>query len=90
MFSFALRHEDFSDIGDTATVGKFAFGWQLHEKLLFRGSYQTAFRAPNLVTVFESVVARNNTRTDSLGRYVGDGSDIRDPNDPDTTLFDIQ
>ena len=85
----ALRHEDFSDIGDTATVGKFAFGWKLHEKLLLRGSYQTAFRAPNLVTVFESVVARNNTRTDSLGRYVGDGSDIRDPNDPDSTLFDI-
>ena len=85
----ALRHEDFSDISETATVGKFAFGWQLHEKLLFRGSYQTAFRAPNLVTVFESVVARNNTRSDSLGRYVGDGSDIKDPNDPDTTLFDI-
>ena len=85
----ALRHEDFSDIKDTATVGKFAFGWQLHEKLLFRGSYQTAFRAPNLVTVFESVVARNNTRTDSLGRYVGNGSDIKDPNDGDTTLFDI-
>ena len=42
-----------------------------------------------LVTVFESVVARNNTRTDSLGRYVGDGSDIKDPNDRDTTLFDI-
>ena len=85
----AVRHEDFSDIGEAATVGKFAIGWQLHEKILFRGSYQTAFRAPNLVTVFESVVARNNTRTDSLGRYLNDGADIRDPNDADTILFDV-
>ena len=87
---FALRHESFSDISDSATVGKLAFGWRLHEKLLLRGSYQTAFRAPNLVTVFEDVVARNNSRTDSLGKYVGNGKDLKDPLDSDNILFDIE
>ena len=88
----AIRHEEFSAIDDSATVGKFAMGWQLHEKVLFRASYQTAFRAPNLVTIFESMVARNNTRSDSLGKFVGGGSDITitDPvDDSKTILFDI-
>ena len=47
----AIRHEDFSVIDDNATVGKVAFGWQFDE-VLFRASYQTALRAPNLVTLF--------------------------------------
>ena len=100
----AIRHEDFSVIDDNATVGKVAFGWQFDEKVLFRASYQTAFRAPNLVTLFETTVARNNTRTDSLGKYVGNGADVEiptyddngdpildDEGDPVTeTIFDIR
>ena len=59
----AMRFESFSDVGST-TVGKFAFGYRPIEMLLFRGSYSEAFRAPNLVTINEDIVARQNTRTD--------------------------
>ena len=59
----ALRYEDFSDVGNT-TVGKVAFGFRPHERLLLRGSSSGAFRAPNLVTINEEIVARQNTRTD--------------------------
>ena len=59
----ALRYEDFSDVGNT-TVGKVAFGFRPYEQLLLRGSWSGAFRAPNLVTINEEIVARQNTRTD--------------------------
>ncbi len=65
----ALRYEDFSDVGDT-TVGKFAFGWRPVEPLLIRGSWSEAFRAPNLITVNEALVVRQNTRIDSVCDYV--------------------
>jgi len=59
----AIRYEDFSDV-DATTVGKIAFGWRPSEMFLLRGSWSEAYRAPNLVTINESIVARNNTRTD--------------------------
>ncbi len=59
----ALRYEDFSDVGNT-TVGKVAFGYRVVEPLLIRGSWSQAFRAPNLITINESIVARSNTRDD--------------------------
>ena len=59
----ALRYEDFSDVGDTV-VGKLALGWQVIDALSIRGSWSEAFRAPNLVTVNEEIVARQNTRND--------------------------
>lgn len=59
----AFRHENFSDVG-RATVPKIAFGWRPVEQLLVRASYSEAFRAPNLVTINEDIVARQNTRTD--------------------------
>ena len=65
----ALRYEDFSDVGDT-TVGKFAFGWRPLEPLLIRGSWSEAFRAPNLITINEALVVRQNTREDFVCRYV--------------------
>ena len=65
----ALRYEDFSDVGDT-TVGKIAFGWRPVEQLLFRGSWSEAFRAPNLITINEDLVVRQNTRIDYLCEYV--------------------
>ncbi|MFK7957879.1 MAG: TonB-dependent receptor [Lysobacterales bacterium] len=59
----ALRYEDFSDVGDT-NVAKVALGWRPLDQLLVRGSWSEAFRAPNLVTINEEIVARQNTRTD--------------------------
>ena len=64
----AIRYEDFSDVGNT-TVGKFAFGFRPFEPLLLRGSWSEAFRAPNLVTVNESLVARTNNIDDFVCLY---------------------
>ena len=75
----ALRYEDFSDVGNT-TVGKIAFGWRPIDELLVRGSWSEAYRAPNLVTINESIVARNNTRDDYTCLYA---ASIADP-DEDT------
>jgi iron complex outermembrane receptor protein len=68
----AIRYENFDDIEDSTTVGKVAFGWRPHDTILVRGSWSQAFRAPNLVTVNEEVVARNNSRTDWACRYAAD------------------
>ena len=65
----ALRYENFSDVGDT-TVGKLAFGWRPFEPLLIRGSWSEAFRAPNLVTINEALVVRQNGRDDYVCEYV--------------------
>ena len=59
----AARYEDFSDVGST-TVGKVAFGWRPVTWGLVRGSWSQGYRVPNLVTVNEGLVARENTRTD--------------------------
>ena len=67
----ALRYEDFSDVGNT-TVGKIAFGFRPDERILLRGSWSGAFRAPNLVTINEDIVARQNTRTDWTCVYAAD------------------
>jgi iron complex outermembrane receptor protein len=67
----AVRYENFSDTTDT-TVGKLAFGWRPLDDVLVRGSWSTAFRAPNLVTINESIVARNNTRTDYTCLYAAE------------------
>lgn len=71
---FALRYEDFSDVGDT-TVGKVAMGWRPFDRLLIRGSWSEAYRVPNLVTVNESGVARSNTVTDYVCRIVDPDGD---------------
>ena len=87
----AVRHEDFSDVG-TTTVSKFAAGWQITNYALIRGSFSQTFRGPNLITVNESQVARNNGRTDWVGAYVsGDGdTDITEgTGDDENILFDV-
>ena len=73
----AVRYEDFSDIGDT-TVGKLALGWRATDQVLVRGSRSEAFRAPNLVTINEEIVARQNTRTDYACLYAAENGG--DPN----------
>jgi outer membrane receptor protein involved in Fe transport len=66
----AIRNENYSDIGDgNISVGKAAFGYRPVESLLIRGSWSETFRAPNLVTVNEGLVARSNTRTDWTCEY---------------------
>lgn len=78
----AVRHENFSDVGNT-TVGKVAFGWRPTESFLLRGSWSEAFRAPNLVTINEEIVARNNTRTDWTCVYAAENG-----GDPDQDILD--
>jgi len=60
---FALRHEDFSDV-DSSTVGKIAVGWDATDWLALRGSFSTAFRAPNIIQINEKIVVRTGTRND--------------------------
>ncbi len=64
----ATRYEDFDDIGDT-TVSKLAFGWRPIDQVLFRGSWSQAFRAPNLITINEQIIARSNTLNDWVCFY---------------------
>ena len=71
----ALRYENFSDVGST-TVPKIAFGWRPTEWLMLRGSWSEAFRAPNLITVNESLVVRSNTNDDWLCQYAVDNSPL--------------
>ena len=73
----AIRYESFSDVGDT-TVGKFAAGWRLHDAIRVRGSWSEAFRAPNLVTVNEEIVARQNTRNDYACFYADPDEEVLD------------
>ena len=78
----ALRYEDFSDVGNT-TVGKLALGWRAIDQVLVRASVSTAFRAPNLVTINEEIVARQNTRTDWACFYAAENG-----GDPDQDTLD--
>ena len=80
----ALRHENYSDIRNT-TVGKVALGWRPFHWLLFRGSYSQAFRAPNLITINEEIVARSNTRNDYACVYAAELG-----GDPDQDIVDCR
>ena len=80
----AARYEDFSDVGSTV-VGKFAAGWQIAPAVLLRGSWSEAFRAPNLVTINEKIVARQNTRNDYACLYAAVNG-----GDPDQDTLDCR
>lgn len=81
----AIRYENFDDIDEDTTVGKVAFGWRPLDQLLVRGSWSEAFRAPNLVTVNEDIVARTNTRTDWACTFAADFG-----GDPDQDTLDCR
>lgn len=49
--SVAVRYSDYSTFGGT-TTGKAGFRWQPTDDLVFRGTYSTGFRAPNLGELF--------------------------------------
>lgn len=80
----ALRYENFSDVEDTV-VGKFAAGWRIFDQLLLRASWSQSFRAPNLVTINENVVARQNTRNDYVCVYAS-----LEGGDPDQDIVDCR
>ena len=60
----ALRIEDFSDVEETAVVGKFALGWQPTDWFLLRASTSSAFRPPNIIQINEKQVVRSGTKND--------------------------
>ena len=78
----ALRFENFSDVGSTV-VGKAAAGWQATDTLGIRASVSQSFRAPNLVTINEDIVARQNTRKDWACTYAAENG-----GDPDQDELD--
>lgn len=55
--SASLRHESYSDFGDT-TKPKYGVAWQPAPWLLVRGSYNRGFHAPNLAQVFTGTLIR--------------------------------
>ena len=74
----AWRKESYSDF-DGTNAPRVAFGWRVSDILKFRGSFQETFRAPNLITINESMVVRNNTRNDAATIYAaGLGADTDD------------
>ena len=80
----AARYENFSDVGSTV-VGKLAAGWQIAPTLLLRASWSEAFRAPNLVTINEEIVARQNTRNDYACVYAAENG-----GDPEQDTLDCR
>ena len=79
----ALRHEDFSDYGDS-TVGKIALGWEVTPWMDFRASVSSAFRAPNIVQVNEKTVVRSGTRYDRAAFQVNAVQDAQNVIDSDS------
>ena len=61
----AVRVENADDYGTNA-VGKVAIGYAPTDWFKLRSSNSTSFRAPNLVTVYEGLVVRNNSQEDPL------------------------
>ena len=74
----AWRKESYSDF-DGTNAPRVAFGWRVSDIFKLRGSFQETFRAPNLITINESMVVRNNTRNDAATKYaIGLGADTDD------------
>ena len=74
----AWRKESYSDF-DGTNAPRVAFGWRVSDIFKLRGSFQETFRAPNLITINESMVVRNNTRNDAATIYaIGLGADTDD------------
>ena len=71
----AVRHEAFTD-SDSATVGKFAVGYDVLDWLSLRASASTSFRPPNLVQVNQLEVARTGSRYDAVMQYLSSLKDF--------------
>ena len=71
----AVRGENADDYGSNV-VGKFAVGYTPNDWLKIRGSSSTSHRAPNLITVNEGMIVRNNGLQDYL--YTAANGEIGD------------
>ena len=71
----AIRAENADDYGSNV-VGKLALGYTPNSWLKVRGSKSTSHRAPNLITVNEGLVVRNNSLQDYL--YTAANGEIGD------------
>lgn len=65
--NLAVRYDKYSDFGNT-TNPKASFRWQPLKEVLFRGSYNTGFRAPTLQDVYapNSITFTGNPYNDPL------------------------
>ena len=65
--NLAIRYDDYSDLGGT-TNPKVSFRWQPTQQLLFRGNYNTGFRAPTLYDMYapNSITFTGNPYDDPL------------------------
>ena len=64
----AIRAENADDFGSNV-VGKVALGYVPNSIIKVRASSSTTFRAPNLITLNEGLVVRNNSQEDPLLTY---------------------
>ena len=83
----AVRHESSDDFA-SATVGKFALGWEINPNLSLRASASTAFRAPNIIQLNEAGVVRSGTRDDWVVQRVQDVLNAAGGYDGDTSITD--
>ena len=83
----AVRHESSDDFA-SATVGKFAIGWEVNQSLSLRASASTAFRAPNIIQLNEGGVVRSGTRDDWVVQRVQDVLNEAGGYDGDTSITD--
>ncbi len=67
-FSSAVRFERYSDFGNT-TKPKFGLSARLIDWVMLRGSYNEAFRAPNLAVLFGGNVQRSITGINDAYRF---------------------
>lgn len=72
-FSTAVRHERYSDFGDT-TKPKFGLSARAFDWIMVRGSMNKAFRAPNLASLFSGAVQRSFTGINDAYRAAVTGS----------------
>ena len=78
----ALRHSDYSAFG-TTTNPKLGLRWRVANDLVVRGSFSTAFRAPNVAELFGGAGSSFPSLTDPCSGGRTGGNVCMDPRVPD-------
>ena len=81
-FEAALRHSDYSAFG-TTTNPKLGLRWRIANDLVVRGSFSTAFRAPNVAELFGGAGSSFPSLTDPCSGGRTGGNVCMDPRVPD-------
>ena len=81
-FEAALRHSDYSAFG-TTTNPKLGLRWRVANDLVVRGSFSTAFRAPNVAELFGGAGSSFPSLTDPCAGGRTGGNVCMDPRVPD-------